>query len=236
LKKATDDANAERERLLAEARKAADDLGEKRRETMRNDAHHLSDAVRRRAQEEVFAIARKALTDLSSATLEERMAEVFLRRFGEMDGAAKATLGDAIKKAEGPVVVRSAFDLPEKQRAAIQDALNRAFSADVRIRFETAPDLVSGIDLATEGHKVGWSIADYLGSLEKGVAELLKEKETAAAKVDAKPQPSPKASKLEAKPEPKPKASPTPKPDATEVKPEPKAEPKPVNEPAAKSP
>ena len=190
LKKATDDATAERERLLAEARMAADDLGDKRRESMRNDARNLSQAVRRRAQEEVFAIARKALTDLSSTTLEQRMAEVFTRRLGEMDGAAKATLGDAIKKAEGPAVVRSAFDLPDKQRAAIQDALNRAFSAEVRIRFETAPDLVCGMELATDGHKVGWSIADYLGSLEKGVAELLKEKVT---------QPTPQASKPEPK-------------------------------------
>jgi len=39
--------------------------------------------------------------------------------------------------------------------------------------FETAPDLVSGIELATNGHKVAWSIADYLASLEKGVGELL---------------------------------------------------------------
>ncbi len=173
LKKATDDASAEREQLLAKARKAADDLGEKRRETLRSDARNLSQTVRSRAQEEVFAIARKALVDLASATLEERITEVFIRRLGEMDASAKATLGDAIKKASDPVVVRSAFDLPAKERAAIQDALNRAFSAEVRIRFETAPELVSGIECATNGHKVGWSIADYLGSLEKGVAELL---------------------------------------------------------------
>jgi F-type H+-transporting ATPase subunit b len=69
--------------------------------------------------------------------------------------------------------VRSVFELPAAQRTAIQDALNETFAADIPIRFETAPDLVSGIELTTNGQKVAWSIADYLASLEKGVGELL---------------------------------------------------------------
>jgi F-type H+-transporting ATPase subunit b len=173
LKKATEDASVERHRLFDEARKAADASSDKRQEALRNDAQNLNRAISRRAQQEVFAIARKALADLSTTTLEERMAEVFVRRVREMDGPAKATLADAIKKGPDPVVVRSAFELPAEQRAAIEDALKRTFSADARVRFETAPELVSGIDLAASGYKVGWSIADYLGALEKGVAELL---------------------------------------------------------------
>ena len=39
-------------------------------------------------------------------------------------------------------------------RGAIQKALNETFSADVPIRFETAPDLVSGIELSTSLDKV----------------------------------------------------------------------------------
>ena len=73
--------------------------------------------------------------------------------------------------------MRSAFDLPAEQRAAIQNALNETFSAEFPLRFETAPDLVSGIELTANGQKVAWSIADYLASLEKGVDELLKEKD-----------------------------------------------------------
>ncbi len=51
--------------------------------------------------------------------------------------------------------------------------MNETFAADIRLRFETAPDLVAGIELAAGGVKVGWSIADYLASLEKRVDELL---------------------------------------------------------------
>ena len=42
LSKATDEAKAERQRLLDEARKAADALSAKRQETLRNEAHNLT--------------------------------------------------------------------------------------------------------------------------------------------------------------------------------------------------
>src|SRR5664280_33113 len=217
LSKATDEAQAERQRLLDEARKAADALSAKRQETLRNDAHNLNQAISRRAQMEVFAIARKALTDLATTSLEERMGEVFTRRLREMDGKAKEGLADALKTASGPALVRSAFDLPVKQRATIQSALNETFAAEIRVRFETAPNLVSGIELTTNGQKVAWSIADYLTSLEKGVGELLKEKDKPEAKAEPKPEPKP-----ETKTEPKPEAKAEPKPE--EPKPETKSQ------------
>ena len=188
LSKATDEAKAERQRLLDDARKAADALSAKRQEALRSDANTLSQAIRRRTQQEVFAIARKALTDLATASLEERMSEAFTRRLLTIDGKAKEEIAAALKTASGPAVVRSAFDLPEAQRAAIKKALNETFLAEVHVRFETAPDLISGIEFTTNGQKIAWSIADYLASLEKGVGELLKEKDKPEAKAEPKPQ------------------------------------------------
>jgi len=181
LAKATDEAKAERQRLLDDARHAADALAAKRQEALRSEQQNLSEALSRRAREEVFAIARKALADLATTSLEERMGAVFTRRLREMDAKAKASLGEALKTASEPSLVRSAFDLTADQRAAIQNAVNETFSADIRLRFETAPDLVSGIELATDGQKVGWTITNYLASLEQGVDDLLKENDKADA-------------------------------------------------------
>ena len=243
LTKATDEAKAERQRLLDEARKAADALSAKRQESLVNDAKNLNQAISQLTQKEVFSITRKALTDLATVSLEERMGEVFTRRLHELDDKAKTVLGDALKKNSEPALVRSAFDLPAEQRAAIQNALNETFSAEIHLRFETSPDLVSGIELSANGQKVGWSIADYLASLEKGVGELLKEKDKSAPKPEVKVEPKPEAPKPEAKPTSKPevKAEPTaeaePKPETkVESKPEPKSAPKPEEaRPAIKS-
>jgi F-type H+-transporting ATPase subunit b len=173
LSKAIDEAKAECRRLLDETHEGADALRAAQQEALKNDAQNLNQAITRRAQQEVFAITRKALADLATTSLEERIGEVFTRRLREMNGKTKECVAGALKTASDPALVRSTFDLPAEQRAAIQNALNETFASEVRIRFETAPDLIGGIELTTNGQKVAWSIADYLASLERGVGELL---------------------------------------------------------------
>lgn len=180
LRQATEEASAERQRLLDEARKAAEILSAKRMESLRSDSRNLERAIRSRTQQEVFAIARKTLADLATTSLEERMADAFTRRLREMDDEMKNGLAHALEAAAAPALVRSAFELPAEQRAAIQAALGETFSAEVPTRFETAPELVSGIELSTNGQKVAWSISDYLASMQEGVDELLAEAEPGA--------------------------------------------------------
>jgi F-type H+-transporting ATPase subunit b len=186
LSKATDEAKAERQRLLDDARKAADALSAIRQQALRDDAGNLNRALRLRTEQEVFAIARKALADLANTSLEERMTAVFVDRLHALDAKAKAGLAASLEAGSQPAFMRSAFELPATQRAILQKAVNEAFSTEVRLSFETAPDLVSGIELTTGGQKLAWSIADYLVSLEMAVGDLLKEK----VKPEAKAAPS----------------------------------------------
>src|SRR5476651_623805 len=192
LGKATDEAAAERQRLLEEGRKTADVQSAKRQETLRTEARNLSQAIRGRTQQEVFAIARKALTDLASASLEERMAEMFIRRLKTMDGKAKTSLAEALKAASDPAVVRSAFDLPAEQHAAIQKAVDDTFSGKFRLWFVTEADLIGGIELAANGQKIAWSISEYLTSLEDSIAEISKAKAKHQTKAKPpEPEPAP---------------------------------------------
>ncbi len=173
LAKAVAQAKTERERLVGEARKAAELLAGKRQAALKNEALSLGKSVGLRAREEVFDVARKVLADLSGIGLEQRIGEVFIRQLKEMDGSAKAALAEALKTASRPALVRSAFDLPEAQRASIGDALKETLSTDLQVEFEIAPDLVCGIELSANGHKVAWSVADYLRSLEKSIEQIV---------------------------------------------------------------
>ncbi len=188
LKQATDEARAERERLLDEARKAAVVLHTKRQETLSNEAQHLHQAISHRTQQEVFAIARKALTDLAGTSLEERMVEVFAGRLRDLDETAKEQLISALKASSSPVIVRTTFDLPPAQRASTEAAIKVTLGAETPVQFGTAPDLISGIELTTNGQKVAWSIADYVASMEKGVEELLKARDL-PEEAQAEPEP-----------------------------------------------
>jgi F-type H+-transporting ATPase subunit b len=205
LSEAKREAKGERERLLDEARQAADALRAKRQETLRNDAHNLNQAISRRTQKEVFAIARKMMADLAGTTLDERMSEVFTGRLRRLEGEAKQDLATALNTSSDPLLVRSAFALPSEQQGAIQNALQEAFSADsstqlragIRVRFETAPDLISGIELIANGRKVAWSMSDYLSSLEKSVGELLKDQSKPRKRDEGKAEPNPEKTEPE---------------------------------------
>jgi len=176
LGKAAEEASAERQTLIEEARLAAADLGAKRRVALENEATSLNQGLARRAQDEVFAIAGQVLTDLADASLEERVVKIFVQRVQDMDEPTRTELLKATRGSSAPGRVRTAFELTDDQRASIQHALNEALSADLQLTFETAPELVSGIEFGSQGRKVAWSIADYLHSLQDGATELLKQK------------------------------------------------------------
>lgn len=201
LSQATEAAKAERQRLLDEARQAAEVLHAKRQDAMEREQQSLNDEITRRTREEVFAITRKTLTDLAGTSLEERISDVFMRRLRELDGEAKEGFAKILKTSSDPVLVRSAFELPSEQRAAIQHALNETFSAEIHVRFETAPDVISGIELTANGRKVAWSIADYLASLEKSIAELLKEQSKPEAEPETQAGPKLKSGTIIAAPQ-----------------------------------
>jgi len=170
---ATLNAGAERQRLLEEARKEAEDMRTRQIETFRNDYQNLKEEIVRRTRDEVFAIARKTLSDLASANLEEYMVDVFIRRCRALPDVEKNAFQSAFKASKGSAVVRSTFPLSVEQQSAIELVSQEIFFCKGDFRFETSPDLVSGLELSMDGHEVSWSIADYLLALEKNVGDLL---------------------------------------------------------------
>jgi F-type H+-transporting ATPase subunit b len=188
LAKATDEADVERQRLLEGARAAADSLTAKRQQALDNSAEQLNQAIARQTQEAVFSISRKALADLATTELEERVSDRFIRRLRALDEPTRTAMCTALTTASEPTRISSAFTLPEDQRNLIQNAINETFSASIPLEFKTAPDLISGIELSASGQKIAWSIADYLTSLQNEVGELLKPKNETKSKATRKPQ------------------------------------------------
>lgn len=174
LSQAAQEAGAERRRLLTQARQAAEDLRSRQEEALRREHQSLRDEITRRTGEEVFAIARRALSDLAGASLEQRVIEVFIRRLQEPDGGAKESFAQVLKTSSEPVRARSAFELSPEQQNEIRQALRMTFAADVPVEFETAPRAISGLELTVRGRKIAWSLADYLASLERSVGQWLR--------------------------------------------------------------
>jgi F-type H+-transporting ATPase subunit b len=188
LNKVEDEAAAGRQRLLDEARKESDTLRIKWQEALRSEHQSLSEELTRRTREEVFAIARKTLTDLATTTLEGEMTDAFVRRLRELSSEEKGALQSAFEAASTPAIIRSTFDLPSAQRTAIEGVVKEVLAIKTQVQFEIAPDLVSGIELTANGHKIAWSIGNYLASLKKSVDDLLNSRPKQTAKAAEHPE------------------------------------------------
>jgi len=173
LQKATEEVAAARQRLMAEAQGAADALTAKRATALQTEAQALATSITDRARDEVFAVARKTLKDLADVSLEDRICDTFVHRIAAFRDQPDSAVSKAIRTVSGPIPVRSAFALSKEHQAAIRSALHTTFSTDAQLTFETAPQLISGIDLTVGGQKLAWSISEYLSSLKAGIDETL---------------------------------------------------------------
>ncbi|MCB9964772.1 MAG: hypothetical protein H6855_01640 [Rhodospirillales bacterium] len=116
----------------------------------------MSADILKQTKAQVFALASKVLGDLANIELEERMVAVFLTRLQ----ALKAKDKDALSS--GNAIITSAF--------ALSPAQQKSLKAEIKsesIKFKVVPELVSGIELSANGHKLAWSISDYLETLEQ---------------------------------------------------------------------
>jgi len=165
LKQASDDAAIERQRLITIALSDANILRNKQQEQLRNEYRQQGDEITRRIRAEVFFIAKKILLDLAGESLEARMVAVFIERLGKLDFEAQQQLSSATQ-----VLVYSAFE--QTERSIIEAAIRKLTPAV--ISFEVVPHLINGIVLVAQGHKVTWSVADYLSTLENEVNALIK--------------------------------------------------------------
>jgi len=71
------------------------------------------------------------------------------------------------------VLIRSAFELSPAQRQKVTRALHKHFSNALMVHYETRSELIMGIELKVRGHKIAWTLQDYLDGLEENMLQIL---------------------------------------------------------------
>lgn len=183
MDKAIAETNEERQKLLESARNEATELRSKLDKSLKEMQENLNRDIALKTQQEVFAIARKTLTDLASLSLEEQSANIFIKRLNDLKKEKKKQFVDAFKTGsnlpagkQDSVLIQSAFDLPKKQQTDIKSAVNELLGTETQFQFKTSPEIISGIELTSNGYKLAWSISEYLNSLQKNISKTLNNK------------------------------------------------------------
>lgn len=176
LFQAKEEAEAQRKELIKKARHEVDRIQARWYEAIQREKDSFLQDLRQRAGQQVYAIARLALTDLAHADLEQRMIDVFVYRIMELDEEKRKEIAELIKKGDKRAVVTSAFEIPMNVQQRITKVVRSHLGGGIDLQYQISSDVILGIELKVHGYKIAWSLDNYLESLEANISEALEEK------------------------------------------------------------
>jgi len=173
LNEATMAADAKRRELMEKVRVDVEQVKARWQDMLTREQDAFFYDLRQRAAKQLYATARKALSDLADADLEERIVDEFLRRVKALDAEKSVQIRQAIRGGGNRIVIQSAFGISEPRQAQIEEVLKKQITNGFTIRYQKEPDIVSGIELRVNGHKIAWSLNEYLETLVESLTETL---------------------------------------------------------------
>jgi len=171
LAEAQEEAEQRRSELIAEARTAVDQQQEEWQQALNRERERFLRKLNQQAGTQIYAAARRALSDLADVALEKQVLTVFLGRLQQLDEEERTAIRDAMH--ENDIEVRTAFPLSAEQQQQLIAVLQKELADDLSPQFNVDEDLVCGVALRTDGRQVTWNIAGYLNVLEQQVQETL---------------------------------------------------------------
>jgi len=132
--------------------------------------------VRRLSRQQVLAISRQALRDLADADIESGVAAAFVARLRNLDSATRLSLRKSMNQVGQEIAVGSAFSLSDRSRQAVEEALKQELDLEtLKVSYRQMPELIAGLEVRIGGHKLSWSVDDYLHTLQDSLADVLSE-------------------------------------------------------------
>jgi len=180
LNEATMAADAKRKDLMEKVRVEVDAVKTRWQDMLVREQDAFFYDLRQRAAKQLYATARKALSDLADADLEDRIVDEFLRRIQALDEEKSIQMRKAISGGGNMVTIQSAFGISAPRQTQIEEVLKKQITNGFTIRYLREPDIVSGIEMRVNGHKIAWSLNEYLETLVESLTETLQKEAHAA--------------------------------------------------------
>jgi F-type H+-transporting ATPase subunit b len=180
LNEATMAADAKRKELMEKVREEVDQVKARWQDMLVREKDAFFYDLRQRAAKQLYATARKALSDLADTDLEARIIDEFIRRIRELDQEKSVQIRNAIRGGGNQVIIQSAFSISASRQAQIEEVLKKQITNGFTLRYMRQPEIVSGIELRVNGHKIAWSLNEYLETLVESLTETLQKEAHAA--------------------------------------------------------
>jgi F-type H+-transporting ATPase subunit b len=172
ISNAKEESETFRKDLMQKAREEIDGIQSRWHETVQKQKIAFLKDLGQRTTKEVFAVTRQALKDLANKDLEQQIVDVFMRRIEKLSEEERHLVAESVN-GSGKVLITSAFQIPDEGQAKIFKIIKEHINGECQIDYQVTSDVISGIELRTVGHKIAWSLDNYLASLETKILEAM---------------------------------------------------------------
>lgn len=173
LAQAKEDAESLRQEMMETARLETEAAQTQWLEALERERQGLLQDLRERLGQQVFAIGRHGLKTIANADLEEQVLKVFVERLQTLNPAEREAIVAAVRDSDRTVEIRTAFPVRPEARETLSLALQEHLDDSVDVQFITAKELICGIELRADSHRLVWSLDSHIENLEDRVAEIL---------------------------------------------------------------
>ena len=174
ISNAKEESESFRKDLMQKAREEIDGMQARWHETIQKQKVAFLKDLGQRATKEVFSVTRQVLKDLANKDLEQQIVDVFIRRVEKLSQEERRHISESVN-GSGKILITSAFQIPDDGQARIFKTVRDNISNECHIDYQVTSDVISGIELRTVGHKIAWSLDNYLASLETNVLEAMEQ-------------------------------------------------------------
>jgi len=176
LNTAREAAKNRQEELMDQARKEVDAIRQRWVETVLQEKAAFLGSLRQRTGQQVYAIARRILADLADMDIEQKMIDILIDHIRFLEPAEREKIRSALEESGEGVIVHSALPLTPEDHRRLTDAIRELTGKpDTAVQYQENPDLINGIEFLASGHRIAWSINDYLDHLEESFDRALHE-------------------------------------------------------------
>lgn len=169
------EAEAQKKEMIENARREVEEMKERWNESLREEREAFFVNLRKKIEEQIYAIIRKILSDLSDTELEKNIIQAFLRKIKTLDYTERNYMKDVLKQSYNKAVISSTYEIPAEQQHTITAEIGDAIGETVEIRYINSQEHICGIEFKVKNYRIGWNVDDYVKFLEKEVNKTLEE-------------------------------------------------------------
>ncbi|MFP4496995.1 MAG: F0F1 ATP synthase subunit delta [Vulcanimicrobiota bacterium] len=174
MNEAKDSAESRKRKLLVDARRQAEELQKRWKESLREEKTSFIEDIRRKTGSELYRIAKKSLKELADEELENQLARSFIKRLENITEEKRGELSQSFSSGK-TIQITTRFELSETHKKNLKASIGKLADKKLEFRFENSPEVIGGIELVTDGKVVAWSIEKYLEDLQQSIQAIIEE-------------------------------------------------------------